>query len=174
MVSTRPQQYHSVRIDQRQHRAIHVLPEKYQFCALGAARPENSLTSSSSVFGRCRAKVHYGICSDFDVFVVNESATTPASPALSISSATNRFTYSVKTPSIQAPNAATAKVNTPKPLVASMGGNRSSGGVRQPEPQSALNRSMTARIESYRENLGAALQLFNEYDEPAQLQNLIR
>ena len=174
VITTKPQYFYSVRIDQRQHRAIHVLPEKYQFCALGSIRSVDNFASSNSqssqVFGRCRAKVHYGLCTDFDVFVVNESdisqqQSLPASPsAASNSSSITRFIYSIKTPSIQPPNSAAAT----KP-VGVVGSTNETG-----QPLSPTDRSIAQRIESYRENIGAALELLDQYDEPAQLQNLIR
>ncbi len=181
VVSSSPQLYHSVRVDQRQSRAIHVLPEKYQFCALGSSSSAkepgtgaagHSSSTAGPQLGRCRASVHYGLCTDFDVFVVqNTEEATPTSPAstttTSNSSTLSRFTYSVKMPSMAS-----------KSSIAEDGRNSS--------PSSTNSSSTVARIERYRrENsaagIGAVLEelldadgAYDDEDEPAQLQSLIR
>ena len=204
VISSAPQYYHSVRIDQRQHRAIHVLPEKYQFCSIGSVgrfnSPENITTEQSQTvtgFGRCRAKVHYGLCTDFDVFVVNQSEESPP-----ISNTTNRlqqqqqqqqkqkssqrptqldfnpidwnqrFVYSDKTPSIQQSYSSTTTTTINRSI--------SNGSIQQSSLSSSpiIDQfgSIVARIESYRENIGAALELLTTDldEEPAHLENLIR
>lgn len=184
VVSSSPQLYHSVRVDQRQSRAIHVLPEKYQFCALGSssssakepgtgAAGHSSSSTAGPQLGRCRASVHYGLCTDFDVFVVQSGTeeATPISPASTTTTTTNsstlsRFTYSVKMPS--------------------MASKSSMEDGRNSSPSSTNSSSTVARIERYRrENsaagIGAVLEelldadgAYDDEDEPAQLQSLIR
>ena len=160
VIGTKPQLYHSVRINQERQRAIHVLPEKYQFCSFGQAKslPERTFP----VFGSCTAKVHYGICSDFDVFVVDEGAAqlTPRQDRNITISTNTRYIYSPKTPSIHSPKEPVTVTNSKT--------------VNDGRPLSPLDRSIQARIESYRENIGAALELLNVDEESAQLENLIR
>ena len=184
VVSSSPQLYHSVRVDQRQSRAIHVLPEKYQFCALGSSSSSakepgtgaagHSSSTAGPQLGRCRASVHYGLCTDFDVFVVQSGTeeATPISPASTTTTTSNstlsRFTYSVKMPSMAS-----------KSSIVEDGRNSS--------PSSTNSSSTIAtRIERYRrENsaagIGAVLEelldadgAYDDEDEPAQLQSLIR
>lgn len=181
VVVSKPLNYHSVRIDQRQHRAIHVLPEKYQFCSLGSARNTgDTISSDSSIFGSCRAKVHYGLCTDFDVFVINESINSESSSEgdlQSSSTATNLINWNasrwnvctVKKPTnIQSFEEKTNKTMMTRSI------EPSSSDRPLSTSSSTNNRSIAARIESYRENIGATLELLNDYDEPVQLQNLIR
>lgn len=182
VVSSSPQLYHSVRVDQRQSRAIHVLPEKYQFCALGSSSSSakegtraagHSSSTAGPQLGRCRASVHYGLCTDFDVFVVQSGTeeATPISPASTTTTTSNstlsRFTYSVKMPSMAS---------------------KTSMEDRNVSPSPSTNSSSTiaTRLERYRrENsaagIGAVLEelldadgAYDDEDEPAQLQSLIR
>lgn len=151
VISTHPQRYHSVRVDQR--RPVHVLPEKYQFCALG---PPNSSDKQFSLFGSCSAKVHYGVCTGFEVFVLND--TSVSGDANQVSSNT-RYTYKLKTPPIQPLDITSVTSSSAKTM--------------QSEPLSPTERSIAARIESCRDNIGAAIELLTDDEEP-ELENLIR
>ena len=98
IVTTRQECYRSVKSDPR--RSLHILPEEFQFCTAAQTMTTSTIQNKSSTsggqFGQCWAKVHYGLCSGFESFVVETTGSTSGD----INSPTGRITYTVtsKTP----------------------------------------------------------------------------
>lgn len=168
IVSTRPQLYHSLCIDQRVKRAVHVLPEKYQFCSIGAIASYNynNNNNSSQFFGSCTAQVHCGLCTDFDVFVVDGGED-------------NQLKHQQQSNiAVVQPLPRWRVVNKSIMIAGSMLSNTCSSSTESIHSSStvATERSIASRIESYRDNFGATIDLLydNEDESDSGLHDLIR
>ena len=196
VIYTNPQKYYSIRIDQPHRQAIHILPENYQFCSLGK-KFRNTL-NGPEIFGTCSAKVHFGKCTDFDVFVEQEQQQQQQQPkqqkiddyddTATLSDCKNFIYYKIKTPT---------KTATPIINIGSSGGDgHNHRSITTTATNTAANdnanipknvrsissssiTSILSKIESYRDNLDAAIELLtndelDNHNQRNELEHLIR
>ncbi|KAH9425054.1 Serine/threonine-protein phosphatase 2A regulatory subunit B'' subunit alpha [Dermatophagoides pteronyssinus] len=199
VIYTNPQKYYSIRIDQPHRQAIHILPENYQFCSLGK-KFRNTL-NGPEIFGTCSAKVHFGKCTDFDVFVEQEQQQQKQQKiddyddTATLSDCKNFIYYKIKTPTKTATpiinigssgdghhhrsitttatnTTANDNVNIPKNV-------RSISSSSNDNHSSSSITSILSKIESYRDNLDAAIELLtndelDNHNQRNELEHLIR
>lgn len=172
---------------------MHILPENYQFCSWAKKFPQKIDINTSDVrchqlFGICSAAdVHFGKCSNFEPFV--EAQAISISPTATIG--TNNLFYTIKTNSgSRSDTGSSMVVNNKKYYINRFPNENDNYSAQFPQndqqmyplatmispPSSPIDRSMVrSRIETYRENLSAALELLTfADDEPNELEDLIR
>ncbi|XP_075585515.1 uncharacterized protein LOC124494420 isoform X3 [Dermatophagoides farinae] len=209
VVYTNPQKYYSIRIDQPHLQAIHILPENYQFCSLGQKFRHPNI-NGTEIFGTCSAKVHFGKCTDFDVFVEQQQPQEPQQiddydDTATISDCKNFIYYKIKTPTTKTATPTTidigsrgvggghrstttattgttiAKKTSSTPMInrsISPNDDHLSSSSSSSSSSSTSSTSILSKIESYRNNLDAAIELLttelNNQNQPDELEHLIR